>query len=109
MHPGLLFSTTSLILLQIEDNVEVEKVSSEEERHSFAEKLSEVSLFNSFNECACIIYALCFSHALILLQVQEWLYTDGEDASANEFKEHLELLKAIGDPIFFRLVIINFD
>ncbi|XP_074558415.1 heat shock 70 kDa protein 17-like [Curcuma longa] len=65
---------------KIEDNVEVEKVSSEEERRSFADKLSEV---------------------------QEWLYTDGEDASANEFKERLELLKAIGDPIFFRLNELN--
>ncbi|CAL9762617.1 unnamed protein product [Musa acuminata subsp. burmannicoides] len=61
---------------KIEDNNEVEKISSEEERHSFVEKLTEV---------------------------QEWLYTDGEDASAGEFKERLELLKAIGDPIFFRL------
>ncbi|KAG6496417.1 heat shock 70 kDa protein 17-like [Zingiber officinale] len=65
---------------KIEDNAEVEKVSSEEERHSFADKLSEV---------------------------QEWLYTDGEDASVNEFKERLELLKAIGDPIFFRLNELN--
>ncbi|XP_042436659.1 heat shock 70 kDa protein 17-like [Zingiber officinale] len=65
---------------KIEDNVEVEKVSSEEERRSFTDKLSEV---------------------------QEWLYTDGEDASANEFKERLELLKAIGDPIFFRLNELN--
>ncbi|WOL02890.1 heat shock 70 kDa protein 17-like [Canna indica] len=61
---------------KIEDNSEVEKVSSEEQRRSFVEKLSEV---------------------------QDWLYTDGEDASATEFRERLELLKAIGDPIFFRL------
>ncbi|CAL9771069.1 unnamed protein product [Musa acuminata subsp. burmannicoides] len=61
---------------KIEDNAEVGKVSSEEERSFFVEKLSEV---------------------------QEWLYTDGEDASASEFKERLESLKAIGDPIFFRL------
>lgn len=27
---------------------------------------------------------------------------DGEDASASEFQEHLNMLKAIGDPIFFR-------
>ncbi|XP_004243633.2 heat shock 70 kDa protein 17 [Solanum lycopersicum] len=35
-------------------------------------------------------------------EVQEWLYTDGEDASAKQFQEHLDKLKAIGDPIFFR-------
>ena len=34
--------------------------------------------------------------------MQEWLYTDGEDATAAEFQEHLDLLKSIGDPIFFR-------
>jgi len=28
---------------------------------------------------------------------------DGEDAQANEFKERLDHLKAIGDPILFRL------
>ena len=27
---------------------------------------------------------------------------DGEDASATEFQERLDMLKAIGDPIFFR-------
>jgi hypothetical protein len=36
------------------------------------------------------------------LQVQDWLYMDGEDAQANEFKERLDQLKAIGDPILFR-------
>lgn len=61
---------------KIEDNLEIKKVSTEQERQSFVEKLSEV---------------------------QEWLYTDGEDAPASEFKERLESLKAIGDPIFFRL------
>ncbi|KAG1342719.1 heat shock 70 kDa protein 17 [Cocos nucifera] len=61
---------------KIEDNLEIKKVSTEQECQSFVEKLSEV---------------------------QEWLYTDGEDASASEFKERLESLKAIGDPIFFRL------
>ncbi|KAK6142383.1 hypothetical protein DH2020_022731 [Rehmannia glutinosa] len=35
-------------------------------------------------------------------KVEDWLYTDGEDASATEFQERLDLLKAIGDPIFFR-------
>ncbi|KZV16615.1 heat shock 70 kDa protein 17-like [Dorcoceras hygrometricum] len=35
-------------------------------------------------------------------KVEDWLYMDGEDASANEFKERLDKLKAIGDPIFFR-------
>lgn len=39
------------------------------------------------------------------MQVQEWLYMDGEDAQATEFKDRLESLKAIGDPIFFRWVI----
>jgi len=38
----------------------------------------------------------------LTLQVQEWLYTDGEDASATEFEKKLDLLKAIGDPIFHR-------
>lgn len=27
---------------------------------------------------------------------------DGEDASATEFQERLDMLKGIGDPIFFR-------
>ncbi|PPR85677.1 hypothetical protein GOBAR_AA35018 [Gossypium barbadense] len=35
-------------------------------------------------------------------KVQEWLYTDGEDATATEFQERLNLLKAATDPIFFR-------
>lgn len=35
-------------------------------------------------------------------QVQEWLYMDGEDATASEFQERLDMLKAKGDPIFFR-------
>ncbi|KAL0327953.1 UNVERIFIED_CONTAM: Heat shock protein 17 [Sesamum calycinum] len=54
---------------------EFEKVSSEQQRQSFMEKLNEV---------------------------EDWLYTDGEDASATEFQERLDMLKAIGDPIFFR-------
>ncbi|KAI8526703.1 hypothetical protein RHMOL_Rhmol12G0016100 [Rhododendron molle] len=54
---------------------ELEKISSNQERQSFIEKLDEV---------------------------QEWLYMDGEDASATQFQEKLDLLKAIGDPIFFR-------
>ncbi|XP_024994458.1 heat shock 70 kDa protein 17 [Cynara cardunculus var. scolymus] len=54
---------------------ELQKVSSSEQRQSFVEKLDEV---------------------------QDWLYTDGEDASATQFQERLDLLKAIGDPIFFR-------
>ncbi|KAL0904492.1 hypothetical protein M5K25_026614 [Dendrobium thyrsiflorum] len=61
---------------KLDDNEEIKKISSEEELRSFAEKLSEV---------------------------QDWLYTDGEDASAKEFEERLHSLKAIGDPIFFRL------
>ncbi|KAJ3692439.1 hypothetical protein LUZ60_012789 [Juncus effusus] len=61
---------------KLEDNEDVKKVSTEEERNSFMEKLSEV---------------------------QEWLYMDGEDAQANEFKEKLDSLTNIGDPIFSRL------
>lgn len=30
---------------------------------------------------------------------------DGEDGTATEFEERLNLLKAIGDPIFFRLAL----
>ncbi|KAM3301322.1 heat shock 70 kDa protein 17 [Capsicum chacoense] len=52
-----------------------EKISTSQQRQFFIEKLDEV---------------------------QEWLYTDGEDASATQFQEHLDKLKAIGDPIFFR-------
>ena len=37
-------------------------------------------------------------------QVQEWLYMDGEDATATEFQERLDMLKAIGDPVFLRCV-----
>ncbi|KAG4958229.1 hypothetical protein JHK87_034862 [Glycine soja] len=62
--------------LQIETLEEFEKVSTSEERQSFIEKLD---------------------------QVQDWLYTDGEDANATEFQERLDQLKAVGDPIFFRL------
>lgn len=40
----------------------------------------------------------------MLIQAQEWLYTDGEDATAKEFQERLDVLKAIGDPVFFRYV-----
>ncbi|KAK1438011.1 hypothetical protein QVD17_03812 [Tagetes erecta] len=54
---------------------ELQKVSTSEQRQSFIEKLDEV---------------------------QDWLYTDGEDASATQFQERLDQLKAIGDPIFFR-------
>ncbi|KAL8126893.1 heat shock 70 kDa protein 17-like [Apium graveolens] len=57
------------------DSDEFEKISSSQERQSFLEKLE---------------------------QVQDWLYTDGEDASAAEFQQRLDSLKAIGDPIFFR-------
>ncbi|MED6157867.1 hypothetical protein PIB30_027396 [Stylosanthes scabra] len=61
---------------KIETIEEFEKVSTSEERQSFVEKLDEV---------------------------QDWLYTDGEDANATEFQERLDMLKAVGDPIFFRL------
>lgn len=61
---------------KLETSEEIEKISTGDERKSFNEKLDEV---------------------------QEWLYTDGEDASATEFEERLNALKAIGDPIFLRL------
>nr|XP_043607410.1 heat shock 70 kDa protein 17 [Erigeron canadensis] len=54
---------------------ELQTISSSEQRQAFVEKLDEV---------------------------QDWLYTDGEDASATQFQERLDQLKAIGDPIFFR-------
>ncbi|KAJ4981807.1 hypothetical protein NE237_032644 [Protea cynaroides] len=61
---------------KLESSEELEKVSTGQERESFIEKLDEG---------------------------QEWLYTDGEDASATEFQQRLDMLKAVGDPIFFRL------
>ncbi|XP_047333878.1 heat shock 70 kDa protein 17 [Impatiens glandulifera] len=60
---------------KLESSEEFEKISSKDERKSFMEKLDEV---------------------------QDWLYTDGEDASATEFQKHLDSLKAIGEPIFSR-------
>ncbi|KAL3725185.1 hypothetical protein ACJRO7_030231, partial [Eucalyptus globulus] len=69
-------SRQPLLLHQIETSEELEKVSTADERQSFIAKLDEV---------------------------QEWLYMDGEDVTAAEFQERLNLLKAIGDPIFFRL------
>ncbi|KAG8364527.1 hypothetical protein BUALT_Bualt18G0006400 [Buddleja alternifolia] len=67
---GYIYSTKDKL-----ESEEFEKISTDQERQSFIEKLNEV---------------------------QEWLYTDGEDASATEFQERLDTLKAIGDPIFFR-------
>ncbi|XP_047970827.1 heat shock 70 kDa protein 17 [Salvia hispanica] len=67
---GYIYSTKDKL-----ESEEFEKISSEQERKSFMEKLNEV---------------------------EEWLYTDGEDASASEFQKHLDTLKSIGDPIFFR-------
>ncbi|KAJ7960189.1 Heat shock 70 kDa protein [Quillaja saponaria] len=61
---------------KLETSEEFRKISTGEERLSCTEKLD---------------------------QVQDWLYTDGEDASAAEFQERLDMLRAIGDPIFFRL------
>lgn len=49
-----------------------------------------------------VIYMFIINILNEVFQVQEWLYTDGEDASATQFQEHLDKLKAIGDPIFFR-------
>ncbi|XP_076906177.1 heat shock 70 kDa protein 17-like [Bidens hawaiensis] len=60
---------------KLDDLDELQKVSTSEQRQSCIEKLDEV---------------------------QDWLYTDGEDASATQFQERLDQLKAIGDPIFFR-------
>ncbi|KAH0942233.1 hypothetical protein HID58_001870 [Brassica napus] len=57
---------------------EFEKVSTQEERKAFVEKLVK-----SF-------------------QVQDWLYMDGEDANATEFQDRLDSLKAIGSPISLR-------
>lgn len=61
---------------KIETLEDCAKVSTNDERQSFVEKLD---------------------------QVQDWLYMDGEDANATEFQERLDMLKAVGDPIFFRL------
>ncbi|KAK1619226.1 hypothetical protein QYE76_024743 [Lolium multiflorum] len=61
---------------KLEENTDMLTVSTEQERESFAEKLSEV---------------------------QDWLYMDGEEAQAKEFQERLDQLKAMGDPILFRL------
>ncbi|CAA7408951.1 unnamed protein product [Spirodela intermedia] len=69
---GYIYSTKE----KMDETSELEKVSTDRERKSFAERLEEV---------------------------QEWLYMDGEDAPADEFKDRLNSLKAIGDPIFFRL------
>ncbi|XP_065877455.1 heat shock 70 kDa protein 17 [Euphorbia lathyris] len=68
---GYIYSTKE----KLETFEEFDKISSEDERKSFIEKLDEV---------------------------QEWLYLDGEEASASEFQDRLDSLKAIGDPIFFR-------
>uniref|UniRef100_A0A1J3JQR3 Heat shock 70 kDa protein 17 n=1 Tax=Noccaea caerulescens TaxID=107243 RepID=A0A1J3JQR3_NOCCA len=54
---------------------EFEKISTQEERKAFVEKLDEV---------------------------QDWLYMDGEDANATEFQDRLDSLKAIGSPISLR-------
>ncbi|TYJ15851.1 hypothetical protein E1A91_A10G210900v1 [Gossypium mustelinum] len=60
---------------KFETSEDFERISSNDERQSGIKKLDEV---------------------------QEWLYTDGEDATATEFQERLNLLKAATDPIFFR-------
>uniref|UniRef100_A0A0C9QMT8 TSA: Wollemia nobilis Ref_Wollemi_Transcript_21707_3593 transcribed RNA sequence n=1 Tax=Wollemia nobilis TaxID=56998 RepID=A0A0C9QMT8_9CONI len=61
---------------KLDSSEDILKISTEEQRESFKGKLDEA---------------------------QEWLYTDGEDASADEFQRHLDSLKSIGDPIFLRL------
>ncbi|XWS57081.1 hypothetical protein CRYUN_Cryun09bG0140900 [Craigia yunnanensis] len=60
---------------KLETSEDFEKISSTDERQSVIKKLDEV---------------------------QEWLYTDGEDATATEFQKRLNLLKATANPIFFR-------
>ncbi|KAK5826612.1 Heat shock 70 kDa 17 -like protein [Gossypium arboreum] len=60
---------------KLETSEDFEKVSSNDERQSVIKKLDEV---------------------------QEWLYTDGEDANASEFQDRLNSLKTTADPIFFR-------
>ncbi|KAK8517049.1 hypothetical protein V6N13_092326 [Hibiscus sabdariffa] len=60
---------------KLETSEDFEKISSSDERQSVIKKLDEV---------------------------QEWLYTDGEDASATEFQDRLNSLKEAADPIFFR-------
>ena len=112
----LAFACFCDILLQLESE-EFEKISSSQERQSFSEKLEEVWFFNITLCCFAnlMAYYLCYSVAHIshlvhwnyfglFLKVQEWLYTDGEDAKAAEFQERLDMLKAIGGPIFFRYV-----
>ncbi|XP_050384493.1 heat shock 70 kDa protein 17 [Argentina anserina] len=60
---------------KLETSEEFEKISTSEERQTFIGKLDEV---------------------------QDWLYMDGEYATASEFQERLDMLKATGDPIFLR-------
>jgi hypoxia up-regulated 1 len=40
------------------------------------------------------------------MQAEDWLYTDGEHATAAEFKMRLEALESSVKPIFFRYFII---
>ncbi|GLT65162.1 hypothetical protein SLA2020_376100 [Shorea laevis] len=56
------------------ESEELKKITSVDERQSFMEKLDEV---------------------------QEWPYSDGEEATAKEFQERLDSSTAIGDPIVF--------
>lgn len=53
------------------------------------------------------LYKIFLLKLLALCQVQDWLYMDGEDANATEFQERLDMLKAVGDPIFFRSVVFS--
>lgn len=112
----------ALLLNQLENLEELKKISSNQERQSFIEKLDEVSsvslsvstaslLFLFVQPLGFIIFPGLVSWIcnLALFQIQEWLYTDGEDASATQFQEKLDLLKAIGDPIFFRSVLTRYE
>ncbi|GKV46100.1 hypothetical protein SLEP1_g53111 [Rubroshorea leprosula] len=64
------------------DCEEFEKISSVDEHQSFMEELDEV---------------------------QEWLYTDGEEATAKEFQERLDSLTAISDLIVFLYDLLSGD
>lgn len=96
---------TFFYLYQLQSSEELEQVSTDEERQSFNEKLDEVSE-QTHNACSHLALTWIFwLEQLVLPQVQEWLYTDGEDATATEFQEHLDMLKDVGGPMFFRYVI----
>ncbi|MBA0811416.1 hypothetical protein Gohar_003315 [Gossypium harknessii] len=75
---------------ELKNNLE-EYIYATKEKLETSEDFEKVS---SNDECQSVIKKLD--------EVQEWLYTDGEDASASEFQDRLNSLKATADPIFFR-------